>query len=241
MPSLHDFVFLLPIVALAYIMRGITGFGSALIAVPLLAFSLPLNIVVPLIILLDYIATVGHGIHQRKFIQWSYIFPLLPSMLFGIICALYIFSEFKLENIKSVLGIFILLYALYNLTINKPHQHPSRLWSIPAGFLGGTVGTLFGTGGPFHVIYLQLQGLDKTTFRATLTSIFFVDGGLRLIGFTFSGHYQEKTLILALFSLPVMIISLYIGEHIHTNIQPRTFQKAISCLLIVSGIGLLLS
>jgi len=39
----------------AYLVRGVAGFGSALIAVPLLALTLPLTIVVPLVVFLDYL------------------------------------------------------------------------------------------------------------------------------------------------------------------------------------------
>ena len=41
-------------------------------------------------------------------------------------------------------------------------------------------------------------------------------------------------------SLPMMAIGLYIGGHIHTNISQRTFQIAVSILLLISGISLLL-
>jgi hypothetical protein len=37
-----------------------------------------------------------------------------------------------------------------------------------------------------------------------------------------------------------MAIGLYVGGHVHTNITQRTFQVAVSLLLVVSGISLLL-
>ena len=109
------------------------------------------------------------------------------------------------------------------------------------GYFAGLIGTLFGTGGPFSVIYLQLQGLGKTTFRATIATIFLIDGGMRLVGYTSSGFYQKETLLLALAGFPVMALALYIGGHIHTNLKPVIFQRAIGILLIGSGTGLLLN
>ena len=50
----------------AYLMRGIAGFGSGLIAIPLLALMMPLTIVVPMVGLLDYIASTSHGLKHRE-------------------------------------------------------------------------------------------------------------------------------------------------------------------------------
>ena len=48
----------------------------------------------------------------------------------------------------------------------------SRVISVPSGFFGGFVGTLFGTGGPFYVIYLNLRHLDKSAFRYIRRPVF---------------------------------------------------------------------
>jgi uncharacterized membrane protein YfcA len=45
----------------AYLVRGIAGFGSGLIAIPLLALFLPLTLAVPLVVFLDYVASASHG------------------------------------------------------------------------------------------------------------------------------------------------------------------------------------
>ena len=55
---------------LAYFVRGIAGFGSGLIAVPLLAFMFPVQIVVPLVVFLDYVGSASQGIRNRDQIAW---------------------------------------------------------------------------------------------------------------------------------------------------------------------------
>lgn len=232
------------ILVVAYLVRGITGFGSGLIAIPLLALMLPLSLVVPMIGLLDYIASLSHGLNHRKAIAWGEIVALLPFTLIGVGTALYLFKTIDAELLSRVLGVFILLYALYALSGRHPHGEartgsPWR-WSPPAGLLGGLVGTLFGTGGPFYVIYLQLRGLGKTPFRATVATIFMLDGMSRIVGYSVSGFYSSETLLLVGAGLPVMALAMYLGGHIHTTITPATFQRAIGLTLIGSGLALLL-
>jgi len=238
--TVPQILFALAAIILAYIVRGITGFGSALIAVPLLAFILPLTVIVPLIVLLDFIASASHGLRHWRSVRWPLILPLLPFTLLGVSSAIYLLKSIDVSLLRQALGLFIIAYALYSLFAPAPRTQHSRYWAIPAGGFGGLIGTLFGTGGPFYVIYLQLQGTDKTAFRATIASIFLIDGSLRLVGFTSTGFYPHDTLMLVLSTLPVMLIALYTGGHIHTSLRAETFRRAISLLLIGSGLGLLL-
>jgi len=224
----------------AYTFRGVTGFGSGLIAIPLLVLILPISIVVPMMVLLDFIASVSHSIKHREVTQWKTIYPLLPFTLVGVLIALFIFKTVDTNLLVKSLGVLILLFALYNFISLTPHRHGSKLWAVPAGVFGGLVGTLFGTGGPFYVIYLQLRHLDKAAFRATVASIFMIDGGIRVGGFALSGFFIHETLLLAALGLPIMGLAMYLGGHIHTNISQTAFHRAIGVLLLGSGAALLL-
>lgn len=228
------------IIVVAFFVRGIAGFGSGLIAIPLLAQMLPLSVVVPLVGLLDYLASTSHGVKHRQSISWGDILPLLPFTFAGVLTALYLFHTVDAELLRKALGGFIVLYAFYTLFSSGPGFHGSRLWAMPAGAFGGLIGTLFGTGGPFYVIYLRLRHLEKTVFRASIAIVFLIDGGSRIIGYFFSGFYTGDTMYLLAAALPIMVIGMYIGGHIHTTISQRTFQRAIGILLVGSGMALLL-
>jgi len=223
----------------AYFVRGITGFGSALVAVPLLVMILPLTLVVPTIVLLDYLASMSHGIRHFHHIRWRDLLPLLPFSLAGILTALYLLKQLQPGLLTDALGVFIILYALYSLLPLTP-LHGSRYWAIPLGGLTGLIGTVFGTGGPFTVIYLGLRNLDKAAFRGTVATFFALDGGMRLIGFTASGFYGRDNLFLMVCALPIMGLGLYAGGHIHTNLSRQAFVRLVALVLLGSGIALLL-
>ena len=227
------------IIAVAYLVRGIAGFGSGLIAVPLLVMMQPLTIVVPLVVLLDYVASASHGLKHRESIQWRDILPLLPFTIIGVVLALYVFKSVDQAMLIKGLAIFIILFAFYNLLTISPAASPHRIWVVPAGSFGGMIGTLFGTGGPFYVIYLMLRGLDKTQFRASFATIFLMDGAARITGYASAGFFTIDLVLLVAVALPVMMVGMYIGGHIHTNLSQQTFKRAISVLLLISGAVLL--
>lgn len=228
------------IITVAYLVRGIAGFGSGLIAIPLLALYAPLTLVVPLVVFLDYIASASHGLKDRLHIRWSELLPMLPFSIVGVFAGIYLFKTVDALLLAHALGVFVIAYATYTLFFKDNDRPTSNFWAAPVGLLGGLVGTLFGTGGPFYVVYLKHRGLSKTEFRATFATIFLLDGGARLLGYLGSGYFDRNWMIFVALALPIMGIGLFIGGHIHTRISARAFQVAISLLLIASGISLLL-
>jgi uncharacterized membrane protein YfcA len=239
--SLPALIYGLAVIGAAYFVRGITGFGSALIAIPLLLLiHVPIDTVVPVVVLLDYVGSAMQGLKNRRAIVWRHIWPTLPFMVIGVATALYTFHAVDALVLTKALAVFIIMFALYQLLAREPRKSELALWAVPAGGFGGFAGTLFGTGGPFYVAYLQLRGLDKSAFRATFATLYLIDGGNRLFGYLAIGLINSEVLTYSAVFLPVMAISLYAGGHVHVKIGPDAFKRGISLLLVVSGIALLL-
>ncbi|MFO8023997.1 sulfite exporter TauE/SafE family protein [Thiohalophilus sp.] len=223
----------------AYTFRGITGFGSGLIAIPLLALFLPLTFVLPYISFVDVTASFVHGWRHRQHTAWREVLTVLPFTVIGVVLALYLLKSLDTSMLVNALGVFVLSFAVYSLVGPTLKRQISARWSVAAGSLGGIVGTLFGTSGPLYVIYYQLRGLPKSVFRSTIATVFLLEGGIRLSGYAVAGLYSREILHWIAASLPLMALGLYIGGHIHTTITQRQFQRAIGILLVISGIALL--
>ena len=223
----------------AYTFRGVTGFGSGLISIPLLALFLPLTFVVPFISILDISASAIHVIHTRQHVSWKVILRALPFAVIGVSFGLFIIKSINTLILVKALGAFIILFAIYSLISPTLKKNNSAVWPVFAGFFGSLIGTLFGTGGPFYVFYFHLQQLDKTVFRATCAAVFLFDGLIRATGFTLSGFYTSTVLLNIAYALPIMFFAMFVGEHLHTNISQRTFQRAIGIFLIFSGFALI--
>ncbi len=218
----------------AYFVRGIAGFGSALVAVPLLALMLPVPFVVPVIVLLDYLASLSHGARNFHHIQWRELWPLIPFTLAGIVTALYALNHLEPGLLTTALGAFVIAYAIWSL-LPLPPLRGSRWWAAPLGTLAGLIGTLFGTGGPFTVIYLGLRELGKSAFRGTIATIFVLDGGMRILGFGASGLYGSESVLLVLMGLPFLAAGLWLGGHVHVTLSRETFVRFIALVLLGSG------
>ncbi|HEY4910804.1 MAG TPA: sulfite exporter TauE/SafE family protein [Methylomirabilota bacterium] len=224
---------------LAYFVRGMAGFGSGLIAVPLLSLVSPVTAVVPLVVSLDYVGSASQGIKNLGQIAWKEQLALVPFMLVGVGLGLYVLQSAPTAALGRALGAFVIVYAVYQV-LPLPVLRGSRLFAIVCGLLGGLVGTLFGSGGPFYVIYLNLRNLEKTAFRATFALNFLIDGGIRLVAYVVLGLFRWETLLSTAGALPIVAAGLFLGGHIQTRFSQRTFVWVISLLLIGTGVGLLL-
>jgi len=228
-----------PVILIAYLVRGICGFGSGLIAIPALSLIIPLPVAVPLVVMLDYMASAGQGVSQRESIQWDEIGRLIIPGLIGVSVGLFLIHKIDIEILTRILGGFVFTYALYSLWAPSIPK-ASGWWALPAAFCGGAIGTLFGTGGPFYVTYLKARSLDKNLFRATFASIFLLDGAARIAGYAGTSIIDTQLLLLLSLCLPVMILGMYIGGKIHVGLTQQTFTRIIGCLLLVSGASLML-
>lgn len=237
--SLAQIVFSIVIIFIAYTIKGLSGFGSGLVAIPLLALIFPLKFIVPALGLLSYIGTIIQSVSLRKHAVWRDILPLLPFSMLGIGVAIWLLVNVDANILTMALGVFVLLYSVYSLS-SSIEPSGGRRWAIAAGGFGGLVGALFGTGGPFYVLYLKMRGLDKGAFRATIATIFLIDGGVRMVGYASAGLYTSKVLTLIIILLPVLLVAMYVGNHLHVKIEQKRFNQIISIMLMVSGIILII-
>ena len=224
----------------AYFIRGISGFGSGLIAVPLLALWLPLQFVVPLMLLLDFSASLLLGGVNFRQVDWREIRVLLPFSLIGVITGTALLLHLPLKPTLVVLALFVGAFGVRSLLNLHGDRLISRGWAIPAALTGGAVGALFGTGGPPYVIYLTHRIHDKGRLRASFSGLFFIEGLLRITSFAVVGLFADSRLLWAyLLSLPIMAGGLMLGSRVHVGLSRAQLMQLIGVLLVLSSISLL--
>lgn len=224
----------------AYFIRGITGFGSGLISVPLLALFLPLQFVVPLVLLLDFVASIVIGGVNFQRVRWSEIGILMPFGVVGVILGTSLLVNLPTEPMLFALAGFVFIFAVRSLLNLHGEKPASRGWAVPAALTGGTVGALFGTGGPPYVIYLSHRIRDKGELRATFSALFFIEGLTRIVSFLVVGLLMTPPVWIAFFAaLPVMLGALYLGGRVHVGLTPVQMTRLVGGLLLVSSLSLL--
>jgi uncharacterized protein len=224
------------IVAGAFVIFGITGFGSTIIAVPLLAHMLPLKFVIPMFVLLDFGAALRTGFKFHATIAKRELAWLVPCMLAGIAAGVFLLVSLPGDLILAALGLFVLGYGAYALSGREPALRLNRGWALPVGAFGGVISALFGAAGPLYVIYLGARGLDPAQVRATMAVVFLITTGTRITLFAAAGLFTQDGVLTAslVFAVP-MLAGLWIGHHMQVTLSRRRLLQLIGALLILSG------
>ena len=229
------------VVLLAFFVRGVSGFGSATIAIPLLAHVIPMRLAVPLLLLLDFISTVATLRIDRAMVDTNEVRRLIPFAILGVVVGASLLIRLPAAYLLSGLGILVMLFGARTLIKPGEDQPVSAFWAAPAGFTGGVFGGMFGSGAATpYVIYLTHRLRDKRRVRATFSGFAFFDYGFRIIAFISTGVLlQVPLLTLLALGVPAMAVGQYLGNRIHHRISNEQALRVIGVLLILSGISLL--
>jgi len=229
------------IIFFAFLTRALTGFGSALISVPLLALLFDLKFVVPLESVLEVGFTVLLISKVYPKIHKSTLLPMIGGAVLGTLLGTYFLRTLGDPLLKRALGAFILSFALYFMWEDrrKRERNLSAHWGILAGAGGGILGGLFGTSGPPFVAYLAYKLKEKEVLRASLIGMFAVDHSWRALVFAFSGLLTVELFTFALFLTPALVLGTILGHKIHVRITEGQFRKIVAGILLVSGVLLL--
>lgn len=228
------------IVLAAYALFAITGFGSALVSIPLLAHFLPLETVVPLILLLDFWAALTTGFRARAEVDGQEVKSVLVGVAAGAVAGVLLLANVPGDGLLVALGTFITGYGVYSLVGSRPIPPAPRALALPVGFLGGMLGALFGVGGPIYVAYFGSRMRDPFRLRATLSVVFATSTGLRIALFLLTGFLLDlKLWIAAAVLFPVMLAGTVLGRRVSTRLSRPLVLRFMALLLVASGASLL--
>ena len=220
--------------------RSAFGFGEALVAVPLLAFWLPLPVAAPLAVLVS-ITIAGIVVIQ----DWEKIHLrsagwLVVSSLFGIPLGLLLLTNSHQRGLKAALGIIIIAFAVYSLIGRAPLElkQDSRGWLLACGFCAGVLGGAYGMNGPPLAVYGAMRRWSAQHFRATLQGYFLPASIIGMIGYGLAGLWTSAITRYYLLSLPVTFLGVYLGRAINHRLHGEAFFKYL--YLGLAGIGALL-
>ena len=224
---------------LAGFVQGLTGFGSALVAMPLLLLFLPAKTATPFCILMGLVITSILSMGLKSHLDWKKIGPIFLGCLPGITCGTYLLKHANDLVIKRLLGIVLISYSIFCM---YAHLKPKRLhlsWGVLAGFLTGVTGAAFSAGGPPTIIYTSLNDWNKDAIKATLSGFFLLTSVLTTIAHALAGIITKEVLGLFLWSIPSMILGTMIGASVYKRLSHGDYLKTIYVLLMFMGIMLL--
>lgn len=228
------------VIVAAYVVFGLSGFGSTVVAVPILAHFLPVSFLVPLMVLLDMACAALIGSASRAHVSKPELKRLIPFMLVGFVVGFTVLVGAPDRYLRAALGVFALGVGIHGILNPTLERTVSSLWSIPTGIVGGAVATIFGAGGPIYATYLSGRLRDKTELRSTISTLISISAFSRAVVYAIGGLLLHKAIFVGMLLLaPFVWIGLQTGRRIHVGLTQVQMRRVIGAVLVCTGLSLL--
>ena len=219
---------------------GITGFGAALVTIPLATHLVSLPFALALFVLVDLANSFRIGMENPKNAVRSEWTRMVPTIVLGTIAGVTLLVNLPREIATLLLGLFVLLFAVNSL-VRKPDtgRKLSTRWAYVAGFAGGVTSTLFGAGGPPYAMYLTQRGLSKEQYRATLGLSTLTSISIRAVAFLATGILLDAQVWLcAAAAVPAGLLGIWAAGFLFRRISREALMRAVALMLLASGASL---
>lgn len=219
--------------------QGLTGFGFALTAVPLLSLVINIKEAIPLAAICGLIVNIYLTVHLRESIKFSDIKFLVLGSVLGIPIGVLILSEANPFIIEKILAAIIISFVILNTTqLIKPNGIADK-WAPLFGFVSGILGGAFNTNGPPVLIYLYLKNWDKYKQKASITGFFLVASVIIVSSHALSGVTSASVLIKILYVFPFLLAGLILGSKLFLKVSSKSYRKLILIFLTIMALILI--
>jgi len=231
---------LAPIAFAGAVVYGITGFGAALVTIPLATHLVPMPFALAMFAVVDLVNALRVGLENPRLAVKAEVARMAPMIVVGVILGVTALVNLPRKAGMLALGTFVILYALYSLARHARMRTVGSRWAYVAGLAGGITSTLFGAGGPPYAIYLSHRPLSKDEFRATLTLTTVASISLRVVAFLVTGLLLDlKAWIAAAIAIPAGLAGLAVARHIFRRVSRETLTRLVALMLLASGASLI--
>lgn len=238
-----DIVYGILVVFTAYFLKGFSGFGPALVMIPLFTLLYEPGTAINITTLFDFLAGFYLIFSVRKEMDWKFVFFVFIGLGTGAFWGAMLLGKLPVELLKTMIGATILIFSLVILLQKDGnlvhHTKLTRALKYPVSLFSGFLGGLLSISGPPLIIYMKMM-YRKDFFRTQLIGIFMLDSGWRLILYQLNGipvHLHSTHFVIF---IAVMFLSAWIGSRIHIKVNEVLFNRIVAGLLIVPALNLLI-
>lgn len=241
------------VVFLTHTLEVITGFGCTVLAFPFVTWILGIYEAKILLAILTWILGIYLVSTKFRHINWRQFGIIVALVGSGMPVGIYLFNHFPSDTLKLLLGVFIVATSI--LQLKKEYGGIQLRVTIPEWVyylllvFGGVIHGAFATGGPFVVLYATRKLRDKGEFRATLsllwvsvnTFLIFTDTTFdpilsNVTAVATQGASMGQSLLNLVWSLPFLLVGIFIGEVVHNKVDAALFRKIVFWVLLATGV-----
>ncbi len=230
-------------VGCGYIVKGLTGFGSSLVAIPILSVVVPPADAIVLSTAVDMIVGGGLAVTARTEVPWKAAGALLLTMLPVQVFGTWLHGQLPEEAMRRAIGLAVVSVALWwwwrtfrAEGVTRPGPLPAVAYAeaLGAGVVGGILSGTVGMPGPAIATW-TLRWLDPRAARATMLAVFAPTSVGLVAGYMGTGLVAPEVFMHALLVLPAAVGGAWVGARLALQVSPLVFARLVAVVLFVAG------
>ena len=227
------------VVFCASFVQTLTGFGFALMVMPLITLVLGLRTAAPLVALAGLTLYTINLLRHRESFNLKEVLPMGAAAALGVPVGVWVLANADENLIKQLLGLILVAYASYALARPKAPRLRSRRWAYPAGFAAGCLGGAYNTTGPPAIVYGSLRRWPTDEFRAAMQALFLLTGLLVVASHVVARHVTADVLTLCLYAAPALGLGILAGSRADRWVDGNRFRTLVNGMVLALGAALL--
>lgn len=224
------------------LVKGLTGVGLPMLAIPLMAASIPLRDAIALmygpVLITNLWQAFQGGFFQAALKRW---WPMMACVVVGTWFGSKALVSMDPQVLESVVGATVAGFSLVNL-LNPSFRIAERhaLWlSLIIGVTGGFFGGLTLFVGPAVIMFLVSLHVPKEEFIGTIALIYLLGLIPTGIFYLIDGTLQQQHIIPTILSCIPVVVGMVLGTLIRGHINEILFRKILLIMLVLVGLNMI--
>ncbi|MBN1658840.1 MAG: sulfite exporter TauE/SafE family protein [Anaerolineae bacterium] len=228
------------IVFVAALLQSLSGFGFAIMIMPLVTLLLGLHTAAPVVALIALTAYAVNVVRYRHGIDRAEVLRLAAAAAIGVPLGIWALANVDEALVKRILGAILIGYGAYALWQPATARAAPAWWVYPAGFCAGCLGGAYNTPGPPVILYGSLRRWPRDEFRAVLQALFLASALMVVAGHLVAGHVTGTVVRYYLAALPSLGAGIVAGALLDRRVDHAMFRRLVTAMILLLGVVLLL-
>lgn len=225
----------LAMVFAAGLLRGFTGFGFSLAAVPLLSLVMPPASAVPVVLLLQLLVSLSGLRDALRLCHWRSVLLLATGAAIATPVGAWGLAHLEAAPVRLVIAAVVVAGAAVLAWGFRLGSAPSGAGVLPFGMAAGLFNGLAGIPGPPVIAYYLASPVASGTARSSMIVIFLITSVFALAPLAWLGLVGRDSLVGATLGLPAVLLGSWLGALVYRRSTDRHYRAVALALLLATA------
>ncbi len=229
------FALAVAITILSGMVRGFSGFGSALVYVPLMSAVYEPRIAAATFLLIDFPAGLIFTLGVWRKAHWRDVLPLAAAAIFAAQFGTMILRYADPTALRWAISAIVATLVIVLASGWRYHGRPILIVTICVGLLAGLIGGAAQMSGPPVILYWLGSMHESAVVRANLIAYFTLFSAGSIAIYILNGLITAAVLALAIVLAPLHIAAMWAGGKFFRFASEKTYRRIAYAIIAISA------